>query len=37
MMGETVGETGTCSDGGAMLSKSLFQFSVNELCSLPIV
>ena len=28
MMGESVGENGTCSDGGAMLSKSLIQFSV---------
>ena len=27
-MGETKGETGSCSDGGAMLSKSLIQFSV---------
>ena len=28
-MGETEGETGSCSDGRAMLSKSLIQFSVD--------
>ena len=28
-MGEAEGETGSCSDGGAMLSKSLIQFSVD--------
>ena len=41
-MGEAEGETGSCSDGGAMLSKSLIQFSVvglegARLCFLPVV
>ena len=34
-MGETKGETGSCSDGGAMLSKSLIQFSVEGQCCAP--
>ena len=35
-MGETEGETGSCSDGGGdMLSKSLIQFSVDEWGCVP--
>ena len=34
-MGETEGETESCSDGKAMLSKSLIQFSVDGWGCIP--
>ena len=34
-MGEAEGETGSCSDGGAMLSKSLIQFCVDRWGCVP--
>ena len=34
-MGEAEGETGSCSDGGAMLSKSLIQFCVDGWVGVP--